>query len=266
MKRVEKMLPPRLAGVVSRVRQKVVDTRFDRRARIAVPVHIYQMGKVGSSSLYRSLAKQYPGMVLRSHGLTPYHHNIYIRKVYNWSVDQKRPLKIISFIREPIGRNVSAFFQNFERDTGVAYDDSDFSVDQLKEIFLSNYNHDLPLEWFDKHIRPRFGIDVYAKPFPESGVCRYAAGQIELLVIRLETDEQTKVAAVRDFVGMDDFQLRNYNIGADKDYAPLYKQFRDTVKLPAEYVERMCSSKYFQHFYPPETIASVRARWSDASE
>ena len=32
---------------------------------------------------------------------------------------------------------------------------------------------------------------------------------------------------------------------------------------PSQYIEMMCGSKYFNHFYGPEKISSVRRKWSE---
>jgi hypothetical protein len=230
--------------------------------RRATPVIVYQMGKVGSSSVYRSLREQYPGVVLHTHGFSAKNRDPRVRRVYRWAIDEALPLNVVSPVREPVARNVSAFFENFERDTGVSYADSRFTVDELRTLFLTKYNHEIPLEWFDECILAKFGIDVFATPFPASGFCCYSRNNIRLLVVRCETEDAAKAGAIGDFLGIPAFRITNANIGEDKDYAPAYRAFKSSVALPPEYVEKMCGSKYFNHFYPKETIDATRQKWS----
>jgi hypothetical protein len=235
---------------------------FERRLRKAPPVFVFQMGKVASSSIFKSLSEQYPGNVVHGHDFYEDHEYWRISRIYDWSIKEKQKTHIISLTREPVGRNISAFFQNFERDTGVAYAESNHSIDELRTLFLENYDHDIPLEWFQKNIQGNFHIDVYAEPFPASGFNTYAQANIRLLVMRSELEDSMKVRAVKDFLGLETFQLANANIGSQKVYAPTYRRFKDEVRLPEAYVQKMCGSTYFNHFYPKETIEAVERCWT----
>jgi len=236
---------------------------FQRKLMQATPILVYQMGKVGSTSIYRSLLEQYAGAVVNSHSFSSTHNDPKIRRLYHSAIVTARPLNIISLVREPIGRNVSAFFQNFERDTRVPYTEANFSIEELKATFLSNYAHDNPLNWFDNNIMANFGIDVFSTPFPENGISTYSQNGVRLLVMRLEIDDKDKVAAINDFLGLADFQLHNLNIGDEKDYSSTYKNFKNKVKFSPDYVDKMWESKYFNHFYGKDTINKSREKWSE---
>ena len=162
-----------------------------------------------------------------------------------------------------MGRNISAFFENFERDTGSRYADHDFSMTQLRELFLKNYNHEIPLVWFDKNIKENFDVDVYASPFPADGVKSYRKGNVRLLVMRSEIEDSSKISAIRDFLNLPGFDLIKRNVGSQKEYADEYRQFIKSVKLPADYVTRMVNSKYFNHFYGSHHAPEVKRRWAE---
>lgn len=166
---------------IRRVARRLVDEsdllRFRLQLGKATPILVYQMGKVGSSSAYKSLLNQYRGIVLHSHGFSASYGDPKTRLLYRWVTRHVRALNIISLTREPIGRNISAFFHNFERDTGVPYADSKFSIEELRSIFLSNYDHEFPLKWFDKTILDNFDIDVFSRPFPPHGFTTYSQWQ-----------------------------------------------------------------------------------------
>lgn len=255
----KKLIPDPIKQLIGRALSRL---QFEIRLRRATPVLVYQMGKVGSTSIYRSLHEQYRGAVLHAHNFRSNHEDPLNRRLYRRTLCKNFPLKVISLTREPIGRNVSAFFQNFERDTGVSYSKASFSIQELENLFLSNYPHNTVLEWFDLNILANFGIDVYASPFPENGIATYAKDNVSLLVMRVEISDSDKIDAVRHFLGMDRFQLVNKNIGSQKEYAKTYKDFKKAVVLPSEYLEKMCRSKYFNHFYSAETIQKAKEAWS----
>lgn len=244
---------------------KQVDQWFYFKSRIMqhTPLIVYQMGKVASQSIYYSLRKVYLGVVVNTHSFSTNDKDWRVRTIYKHCVMNSRPLNIISLTREPIGRNISAFFQNFGRDTGVKYRNSNFSLQEIRELFLKNYNHDIPLTWFDTNIEPKFGIDVYKNPFPDAGINTYNYENFRLLVLRSENIDEIKHSAIEEFLGLTDFNIDQRNIGSNKEYAETYRKFLNTVKLPADYISKMCDSKYFNHFYSDEFIELTRKRWRE---
>jgi len=237
---------------------------FKRYLRNNIPVLVYQMGKVGSSSVTHSLSRQYPGVVLQAHYFKPNHKDWRVRRLYHWVMSGANPLYIISLTREPIGRNVSAFFQNFQNHTGVPYHKSNFSLEELKAIFLSRFADGRPIRWFDKNIKENFGIDVYASSFPKCGYATYYHKKNRLLVMRSEINDNEKAKVISGFLGLSDFQLFSRNIGADKEYASTYMDFTRNVKFPSGYIDKMCKSKYFNYFYEQDVVIEVRKRWSES--
>lgn len=236
---------------------------LERSLRRATPVLVYQMSKVGSLSVHVSLTEQYPGAVVHAHGFSPSYPDARVRRLYRWTLSQNRPLNVISLTREPVGRNVSSFFQRFELETGVPFAHSTFTLDELQSIFLAKFRHDHALTWFDRHILANFGIDVYASPFPREGYSVHAHGNVRLLVLRSEISDAAKAEAIARFLDLPGFELRSTNFGDEKDYGATYRAFKQQVKLPVEYVERLCGSRYFQHFYDDAMRASVLARWCE---
>ena len=72
------------------------------------PVFIFQMGKVGSSSLKVTLEAKLKGAVVHSHSYK--HLSKENRKMLDRRKRLKLPISVICPVREPISRNVSAFF------------------------------------------------------------------------------------------------------------------------------------------------------------
>ena len=127
-------------------------------------------------------------------------------------VDSDEPIKIISLVREPIERNFSAFFQNLEN---FCDPNDKAATEGLISRFISDYNHKVPLEWFDVEMKTTTGIDVYSKEFMyEEGYQLYKEGRYELLVLRVDMNDQTKEELVARFMGLDSFKLTMKNIGS----------------------------------------------------
>ena len=62
---------------------------FKRRLKKYTPILIYQMGKVGSTSVYKSLLRYYPGIVIHTHGFSEDCDDQNTRILYDWVVNKE---------------------------------------------------------------------------------------------------------------------------------------------------------------------------------
>jgi hypothetical protein len=247
------------------------------------------MGKVGSMSIAKSLEKTVKNPIFHIHALLRDEEDLKTRAVFGFSSHQEQimklqkllgkekgafiyeniiaksdSVKVITLTREPIGRNIAAFFQNFEMETGKAPKDSSFAPEELGSMFIKYYPHSVPLKWFDKNINKCLGIDIYDYDFPqEKGFLTIRKGNIDLLVLKVEVADQIKETAIAQFLGIKDFKIVNDNVGDSKDYSDIYKNFKQSFKLPLAYVEEMCNSQYFRHFYTEKEINQVFSKWTE---
>lgn len=233
---------------------------FAESIKSHTPIFVYQMGKVASSSIYSSIKGQYAGFVFHGHNFREGMADVQLQQLYEHYQAKKFPIKIISLVREPISRNLSAFFENFKRDVGVAYQDSDYTAQELQAIFLKNYNHDIPLIWFDTNFKTAFNIDVFEYDFPPENYIIVEKDNVSLLLMKHDIPDQTKEGIVQDFIGLPNFKLTNANVSEKKDYAAGYSEVKK-LKLPKDYVDRMLSSKYAQHFYKND-IQKIKEKFS----
>jgi hypothetical protein len=255
--------------------------RFTHRT----PIVIYQMGKVGSTSILRSLRRHGIGPVFRIHALArenlhllyPRHYEpghpvvcadyrrygLISRQLHRYIRAKHKPVKVITPVREPIARNVSLFFENlleYHLPPGTCLDR--LTPHELETIFLRDVRHPVPLDWFDLEMRPMLGIDVYAHPSPrKTGYSCIGRGNIDLLLLKIKIDDRLKERAIADFLGLGNFALEDYNVGQEKPYAGAYHRFVETVRLPAWYLETMTRSPYTRHFYTTGEIDQMWARW-----
>jgi hypothetical protein len=269
-------------------------------ARQEYLILVYQMGKVGSSTVVRSLsAHNFPSFnvhtfdpfflkrgqkIFRSEfnatGMVPktLWDQQLIRRLLKLPSSGK-PLKIITLVRDPVARNVSHFFQwpnmimeqsnsGYHLRSPVFNYDRKFKAeaiaDELAELFMTQFKlHERPLIWFDKELKHNFGIDVYSCDFPKKkGYCIYSNGKTDALVIKLEQLGSIAQAAFKEFLGIDSFVLVDANIGREKETSDLYSRFLDSIKLPPDYLDTMYTSRFVEHFYGRKEIDGFRARWS----
>jgi len=242
------------------------------------PVVVYQMAKVGSLSVVKSIIEYGLSPVYHVHRMAP--DNIQKTRQQQASKIKKKVLpgnevigealygsvirggkkaKFITLVREPIGRNVSAFFHNLSQFT-VGSDMP--TIDELRSIFLTDYPHRVPLDWFDVEIKETLKIDVYDHAFPqERGYMTLRNGKFELLILKSEIEDAVKEREIATFLNLPGFRLQRSNIGINKSYGDIYREFVQKIQLPVSYIETMCSAKYTKHFYNNEEIERIRACW-----
>jgi len=252
------------------------------------PLLVYQMGKVGSSTIRRSInalnlnihpyhlhymsgidymvglcRKQL--LPLREHILS----SIYCKKLIKKSIAEGKKTKIITLVREPIAKNISQYFQSirvsypeFEYEKKEKTLDQEQLIDEMISFFLENFIHDDPLVWFDVELKRFTKIDVFAVPFPfEKGYMIYENDNFKVLLVRLESMNHCISGAMAEFIGLKGFSLFNDNISSEKDYAELYHRVKNKIALPQGYIEKMYNSKLTQHFYTQSEVETLKKKW-----
>lgn len=183
--------------------------------------------------------------------------------------------KIITLTRDPVARNISAFFQNLKK--FYSYDISrrleevgeDIVLGELMNLFINeyigkkrvNFIDSDPLTWFDEELKHVFDLDVYQYEFPkEGGYAIYSKGRISTLIIRLENLNDCFEKSIKEFL-QEDIQINKLkNTGDKKDYSAIYKKFKKQIRIPGWYLDKLYDSKYANHFYTEAEISKFRNR------
>lgn len=239
---------------------------------------IYQMGKVGSAAIRDSLdgigKENYQVHYLDSkklENLTARHeklgmkippHILRSQQVLSGKLLEENDVKIITLLRDPVARNVSAFFQNLESYfPGIHIDELDGQV--LIDTFIAKYPHRISIDWFRNEFFQTTGIDVCANPVQENaGNYTFAHKNIDALLIKVESSDHSKLEALRSFLDLpNSFRLLKTNIGDEKSYSEKYKEFKSKIVLPTNYLDEMYNSILIRHYYNEDDITKMRTKW-----
>lgn len=263
------------------------------RRRGVRPLLVYTMGKVGTTTIARSLDKclnnvpVYHLHTLSEHRLkeidavyrtryseiqTIYDHllnGLFLRKrILQGCRGGLRP-RVITMTREPVARNISEFFQSLhltprgrEFESRLRSGGDKSLTQEMTEFFIAEFDHGIRCEWFDEEIKEHLGIDVLGQEFPiEKGLRVYQSERADLLLIRLESLAECGTEPLQQFLEVEEFQLEYGQASSRKFYADVYRDFRDTIVLPDDLLDLYYKSRLATTFYSPEEIASFRLKW-----
>lgn len=250
------------------------------------PTVVYQMGKVGSISIVAELEAKGCGLpIIHSHMLedldriaevccrqypNPYDALYEVQRgkmIREWmaKAGPETVWNVITMAREPVGRNISAFFQNIEQfipNIEARLEMGDLHVDEVHELFLQVFDSRAPEHWFEKQLKPVFNVDVYSKPYDfEKGFEIFSEGNRRVLVIRVEDMTRSVGAAMKAFMGIEGFAARRENRADQKYYSKLARMFK-RKPLPPEYVEAMYGTLYSRHFYTEAELSELTQKWT----
>jgi len=228
---------------------------------------VYQAAKVGSSTIKKSL---------RNCGIIPAQLH-FIQKLVCDSEDLKKLLtlyrnsirdgekqRIITPIRDPISRNISAFMHNLYRhglktvmDTGESF------MDNILSFITSKY--DLLWDWFDDELKQVFHIDVYDYPFDkDQGYSIIQKDNIEVLIFQLEKINSLE-NIIGEFAGVSNFRLSNEKVADDEIYKYIYRDLKNSFRLPNDILSLYYGSDSRIHFfYSDSDIQNFTKRWKNA--
>lgn len=260
-------------------------------------VIIYQMGKVGSSSIYFTLKDYYKlPNVMHMHHMSPK----YLEQIKTWHTENRyrymprhlleseafynkwektkinKKIQIITLVRDPIAVYISSIFQNMDQ---VYYE----FIDETKKIkqqelisyiittlgdeeraskgrFFNWYNYFM--NWFDNELKEVFGIDIYTESFDMSkGYQILSHDNIKALILKVETLNQSNKEAFSRFLQINDFELKNTNIGENKKYGKCYRTLLDNIIVPSEILDKVYSHKLVKHFYSEDEVKQFKSKW-----
>ncbi|MEC7986148.1 MAG: putative capsular polysaccharide synthesis family protein [Myxococcota bacterium] len=259
---------------VKAIRHAIGYVLLEQRESGMNAVILYQMGKVGSSSLEYSL-ETVDVPVLHLHRIfwgsyeTPF-SGIFIplsaiqkvrqRLIYRYYIMQKKA-KIITLYRDPLARNVSSFFENLNHYFSEE-ECSRLTFERLEQRFNSlDRMRETPIRWFEQELCRKTKIDIFAHPFDQdAGFAVIRVGKTEIFLCTLERlgDRTHEIAS---FLNIPDFELHNQNVGGDKWYSALYAEFKQRYNPPPSMLQALYESKAARYFYSSSQREQFQRKW-----
>lgn len=258
------------------------------------PVLVYQMGKVGSAGIYHSLQSANIECS-HLHYFQPWNNHIPVEEhkeyveLLQQIIHRKEKIKIITLFRDPLARDISAFFQTignpvddiYRNCTGSLTDSiikllytwicptdsflatSGLYINPIKDINLVKEDKTSVFAWFDMELKEVFNVDIYNQPFDkERGYSIIRQDNIECLVLKLEKLDLCH-DIIREFVNKKDLSILNDNIGADKEYGFLYNEIKKNISIPQELIDCYYNDTKIRHFYTEEEISLFKNKWKN---
>ncbi|MEX0290290.1 MAG: putative capsular polysaccharide synthesis family protein [Flavobacteriaceae bacterium] len=230
------------------------------------PILVFTMAKAASTSVYRSLKHHGRKQVFHIHSLDESEISAGVAKclkngiypgrrspvglINRKIVSKRRPFKIISLYRNPIDRNISAFFDAFELFLGVPAQNYPGSLEELEKAFHDNISHTYAIDWYGKQFFEGTAINVYELPFnSDEEFTVFKKGHIEVLLMHSEIPNPKKEALIGDFCDIKDFNIIDANITAESNGGKLYKDFRNHIRYTEGYLNSLLDSPYMNHFF-----------------
>lgn len=247
------------------------------------PIIIYTVGKVGSSTIANTLRERGIQEVqphslwysnIGGYFVTPkekkfrkfrnifktstirFKTKIFLLKI--WCFGQE--VKVITLYRDPVARNISAFFEQFHHlsDRSIV----EYDVSELIDMFWEYTNHSAPIDWFDLELKKVMNVDIYQHELDKNlGFVRFKEGRYDVLVLQMEKLSKLN-DEIADFVILPSFKMASTNRSDKKVYADVYRQFKDEICLPQTYLDKMYNTKVVKYFYTDEQILEFYNKWS----
>ena len=251
-------------------------------------IFILQPGKVGSSSLRVELQER-GKRVMHIHNIVFPDHILdeFYRDVWNTGLEHLREKKIkyITGVREPIARDVSAFWQSFSEKNVARGDLTTIQNPDLLEMFLTYqgliregtqamnqacgqttpvvWNNEF--DWFDKQFKEGLGIDIYQYPFDkEAGYQIIETEKCSVFLFKLERfdDVYDKIIQFATEGVHTSVDVRRENRGDQKWFSFTYKDFVKKVRLDTKYVNAYYKdNSKMDHFYTEDEKLEFLRKW-----
>jgi hypothetical protein len=162
-------------------------------------------------------------------------------------------------VRNPIERNLSAYFEEFAHYRRRINGDAD-DPQTVFSHFLHNYAHSASLNWFDRELRDQIGIDVYRHQFDHDA--RYAwLARDQTLILRADCPDERKSAILSDILDTE-IVVRRSNEGEQKAGGPLYAKVKQLAAYDQEFIDRMLDHRFARHFWSDAELRDLRHKLS----
>ncbi|WP_157411147.1 MULTISPECIES: putative capsular polysaccharide synthesis family protein [Actinoplanes] len=259
-------------------------------------VHVvYQMGKVGSSSLYESLRAAGVPNLYKIHYLSDQGIERAQRLYAGFRTEvgvphlaasrELRELRrsrpdvrwtVFTLVREVIARDVSAYVQMVDLLNPALVDGPEPDVGRIARGAAAQFlgfdeRRNYTCRWFADELGAVFGVDVFDHAFDHARGWQWirTAG-VDLILLR--TEDLTRVLSEATTVAVDVPVAPVYASARSPEKLQAayevntYRRVLDRVRIPERTCRRVYDAKYARHFYTDQEIDAFTDRWTKRQE
>lgn len=264
---------------------------------------ILTYGKVASQSVQALLEREFPGEVYYTHGLrnrivyavddfvlhasgdtsglrAAFRDNMMIQQGLETASRNGQQVTIISGVRDPVLRSLSAAIQNldmmFSHCIGKASAETVRNLTQyIRRVWRNEINDgdplnrmrqvtiDAPLHWLADELDGPFGFDILNHPFDvNQGYSVIEKDNFRLLLYRLESAPQAVVSGLQELFPNKNFELPLRNQAQDKPSGHVYDRLKRSFSLARDDLLSIYGNPYVRKFYSETEIRSMIENWS----
>jgi hypothetical protein len=246
------------------------------------PIMVHQMGKVGSTTVCKSL---------RAAGIRPWHLHHVSRKRWESSRNNyyktgqydlprhfyldymarkyleftNHRVKIISLVRDPIARRISSIFQVPDLHGIDIVNQDASSIARIIEKRLENTDASYVYTWFDKEFKRVHNYDIFENSFnQDEGYGIYASERADILIMQLEQLSRLISTHLSSFIGKP-LQMVKANVGREKKRGSKYKRVKQAIKINTSICHSIYDNRWMRYFYTDDQIRAFVDRWTAPS-
>ncbi len=204
---------------------------------------VYTMGRVGSMATKKALENC--GLkVANAHYLLGHGEFGGVGSHKFITALRKKVLPVVALVRDPIARNLSAFYLHRDKYAG----------------FRKDYPQSWALDWIEDELNITMGTDIYSRNFNKlGGYDFYATPWGPVMIIRTEDLTRVSEDAFEQFIGVralvEKPEPRRNNAYAD--FVASQRPF------PKHYLDMMYETPYMRTFYTDTEIHLLREKWGE---
>lgn len=248
-------------------------------------VLVYQMGKVGSSSIEHTLGKRnipsYHIHTFDDHEEFHMYHNkkdvskffdLKNRTIYRIILNhrkrilQKREqIKIITLVRDPIATVLSRFFQDLHlqfiegKKNDAIHRDIATTFKHLEHCFDNNINLNYFADWFDNELKRNFHLDIMNQQVDNRQLFfSFSNKRAQVMLIKCEQLSALD-KEIGEFLNLDDFVLKNSNEAKNKWYSNVHQYFKQHYDFSKLFY--MYDLPLYRHVYSEQEREAFKAKW-----
>ena len=239
---------------------------------------VFTPAKVGTRSIVESIKEPYAKGVIKTHSFR--YEKSFDKYLVNFNtfnssakpddlerkkeeikeLKKQKNIKILTLVREPLSRQISAFFNCLhlfidERDI------NNLTTTHLIDLFNEYSDINSYFRWFDDEIRDFFDIDIYDYPFDkEKGFTIIEKNDVQLFLGKLE-NFNCYVSYMENFLNVGELNFSRRNNALKKWYGNLYEGFKKSFALDKDELSKIYDQNFVKHFYTTEEVENFKEKF-----